>query len=388
MCPVRTGHTAAHGAHRRARGRPGPGHAPVRGRGPPRRRRAAAPARLRRPVPGRGRARQAAPAAPPAAGTPCEGRPVPAPRRGPGPPAANPGRHADGPRRRVGAGTGARRSHLNDALAVAAARWTVDQAIAARATVIHVGDLRSMEAQGMGRSLDTRLSQQVRGAITDRLRHLAAEAGIAVVTVPAANTSRHCPRCLLPLRHRAAPNRPTRTGWTWAMCPNPACGWRGDRDHGGVAAHRRPRPHPPGRGVHRWPPDLRAGPVQDRPGPAPDLTLRAQVTRGTLPGEAPWPDRPGGRRESPPRAAGCPARPPGTGRARHERYPGPPPGPRSSARRGVPPARPRHLAPMAPLLSRCGPLRVPRPITDAPARTISAFLLISVPQLSARAYHV
>jgi hypothetical protein len=33
-----------------------------------------------------------------------------------------------------------------------------------------------MEAKGMGRSLNTRLSQQVRGAITDRLRHLAAEA--------------------------------------------------------------------------------------------------------------------------------------------------------------------------------------------------------------------
>jgi hypothetical protein len=126
----------------------------------------------------------------------------------------------------------ARRSHLNDALAASAARWTVDQAIAAGATVIYVEDLRSMEARGMGRSLNTRLSQQVRGAITDRMRHLAAEVGIAVVTVPAANTSRHCPRCLTPLRHRAAPDRPTRAGWKWAICPNPACGWQGDRDHG------------------------------------------------------------------------------------------------------------------------------------------------------------
>jgi hypothetical protein len=108
----------------------------------------------------------------------------------------------------------------------------VDQAIAAGATVIYVEDLRSMEAKGMGRSLNTRLSQQVRGALTDRMRHLAAEAGIAVVTVPTANTSRHCPRCLLPLRHRAAPDRPTQTGWTWALCPNPNCGWQGDRDHG------------------------------------------------------------------------------------------------------------------------------------------------------------
>jgi hypothetical protein len=126
----------------------------------------------------------------------------------------------------------ARRSNLNDALAASAARWAVDQAIAAGATVIYVEDLRSMQAQGMGRSLDTRLSQQVRGALTERLRHLATEVGIAVVTVPAANTSRHCPRCLAPLRHRAAPDRPTRAGWTWAICPNPGCGWQGDRDHG------------------------------------------------------------------------------------------------------------------------------------------------------------
>ncbi|MFD8377816.1 zinc ribbon domain-containing protein [Streptomyces sp. NPDC059679] len=125
-----------------------------------------------------------------------------------------------------------RRSNLNDALARSAARWTVDQALAARASVIYVEDLRSMEARGMGRTLNTRLSQQVRGQIVERMRHLAAEAGIAVVTVPARGTSRHCPRCLVPLRHRKAPDRPTTPGWKWAMCPNPACGWRGDRDMG------------------------------------------------------------------------------------------------------------------------------------------------------------
>jgi hypothetical protein len=47
----------------------------------------------------------------------------------------------------------ARRSNLNDALAASAARWTVDQAITAGATVIYLEDLRSMEAKGMGRSL-------------------------------------------------------------------------------------------------------------------------------------------------------------------------------------------------------------------------------------------
>jgi transposase-like protein len=123
-----------------------------------------------------------------------------------------------------------RRSHLNDALASAAARWTVDQAITASATVIYVEDLRSMEAQGMGRTHNTRMSQQVRGQIVHRMRHLTAEVGIAVVTVPARNTSKHCPRCLTPLRHRKAPDRPTTPGWKWAICRS--CDWQGDRDQG------------------------------------------------------------------------------------------------------------------------------------------------------------
>ena len=125
-----------------------------------------------------------------------------------------------------------RRSHLNDALARSAARWALDQAIAAGASVIYVEDLRSMEAGGMGRTHNTRLSQTVRGQITDRMRHLAAEAGIAVVAVPPRNTSKHCPACLTPLGHRKAPDRPTVTGWKWAICPNSDCGWQGDRDQG------------------------------------------------------------------------------------------------------------------------------------------------------------
>ncbi|OKI49214.1 zinc ribbon domain-containing protein [Micromonospora sp. CB01531] len=126
----------------------------------------------------------------------------------------------------------ARRQNLNDALAWAAARWAVDQAIATRASVIYLEDLRSMEAKGMGHTLNTRLSQQVRGKISDRMRHLAAEHGIAVVTAPARNTSKHCPQCLTPLQHRKAPDRPTTPGWKWAICPNTGCGWQGDRDHG------------------------------------------------------------------------------------------------------------------------------------------------------------
>jgi hypothetical protein len=125
-----------------------------------------------------------------------------------------------------------RRSHLNDALAWSAARWATDQAIAAGATVIYLEDLRSMEARGTGRTLNTLLSQTVRGRIADRIRHLAAENGIAVVTVPARGTSKFCPRCLAALRHAKAPDKPAQAGWKWAICPSPECGWQGDRDQG------------------------------------------------------------------------------------------------------------------------------------------------------------
>jgi hypothetical protein len=123
-----------------------------------------------------------------------------------------------------------RRSSLNDALAWSAARWAADQAIAAGASVIYLEDLRAMGAKGMGRTINTRLSQAVRGKITERLRHIASEHGIAVVTVPARGTSKHCPGCLAPLRHCKAPDRPGAPGWKWARCGG--CGWQGDRDQG------------------------------------------------------------------------------------------------------------------------------------------------------------
>ena len=126
----------------------------------------------------------------------------------------------------------ARRRNLNEALAWAAARWAVDQASAVAATVIYLEDLRSMEAGRMGRTINTRLSQTVRGRIVQRMRHIAAEVAIAVVTVPPRDTSKRCPCCLTSLRHIKAPDKPTTAGWKWATCPNPACGWQGDRDQG------------------------------------------------------------------------------------------------------------------------------------------------------------
>ncbi|WP_329218458.1 hypothetical protein OG352_19235 [Streptomyces sp. NBC_01485] len=123
----------------------------------------------------------------------------------------------------------------------------MDQAVAAGASVIYVEDLRSMEARGMGRTMNTRLSQAVRGQITDRMRHLAAEAGIAVVIVPPKNTSRHCPQCLTPLRHRKAPDHPTTPGWKWAPSPAGPTGPAGKRPEGHAPTDRTRLP----RAAHR-----------------------------------------------------------------------------------------------------------------------------------------
>ncbi|MFF0081371.1 transposase [Streptomyces canus] len=123
-----------------------------------------------------------------------------------------------------------RRTRLNAALARAAARFIVDHAISAGASVIYLEDLRDMQARGKGRTLNTRLSQTVRGAIVTHVRHQAAIHGIAVVIVPPRGTSKYCPRCLTEFRHHEAPNHRV-AGWAWASCPNPACGYSTGRDN-------------------------------------------------------------------------------------------------------------------------------------------------------------
>jgi hypothetical protein len=259
-----------------------------------------------------------------------------------------------------------RRSHLNDALAWSAARWATDQAIAAGATVVYVEDLRSMEARGMGKTLNTRLSQTVRGQITEHLRHIAAEHGIALVTVPPHGTSKNCPRCLAPLRHCRSPEQPTVAGWKWARCPG--CGWQGDRDQGAwqrIAA--RGLTHQNKTAVSRdvgtmavraiddtlearavvAPYASGAGPVEDRrDAPEEHRTPRAQATRGTLPATLTlWRPASGGTRDTGPATA--PRSYPGPARERdlHPTRQVPPPGTRGGTRRGLPPERPRHPAP-------------------------------------------
>jgi hypothetical protein len=127
----------------------------------------------------------------------------------------------------------ARIRHLNGALAWSAAHWAVGQATALGASVIYLEDLATLEARGRRRG-NARLSGQVRGTVTEAIRHLAAKAGIAVVTVPARGTSAICPGCLGSLGHHPAPDRLHEHGWKWAHCTH--CGLSTDRDH---AAARR-----------------------------------------------------------------------------------------------------------------------------------------------------
>ncbi|MEQ4717186.1 zinc ribbon domain-containing protein [Nonomuraea sp. B19D2] len=125
----------------------------------------------------------------------------------------------------------ARIRRLNKALAWSAARWALDQALAAGATVIYLEDLATLEARGRRGRANARLSGQVRGQIAEAIRHLAAKHAVAVVTVPARGTSRYCPRCgqgTSILQHCPAPDRRTEQGWAWAWCPT--CGLSCDRD--------------------------------------------------------------------------------------------------------------------------------------------------------------
>ena len=126
----------------------------------------------------------------------------------------------------------ARIRHLNHALAWSAARWLVDHATAVGATVIYVENLATLEAGGRSRSLNRRLSGAVRGTVFTAVAHLAAQAGIAVVTVPARGTSSGCPRCGGAVTHVKTPDRCV-AGYRWAIC---SCGLSLDRDH--AAAQR------------------------------------------------------------------------------------------------------------------------------------------------------
>ena len=125
-----------------------------------------------------------------------------------------------------------RSRNLGHALGWQAARWAVNQALAHKATVIYIEDLAALEAKGMGRKQNARISGAVRSEVFEALRHLATKAGLAVVMVSARGTSQGCPRCTKTLEHVAAPDRlqsPGRGRWAWCA----RCHLSLDRDHAG-----------------------------------------------------------------------------------------------------------------------------------------------------------
>jgi hypothetical protein len=235
----------------------------------------------------------------------------------------------------------ARRRNLDRQLAWAAPRWVIDQAVAHGATVVYLEDLRTLEAgpkahPGPGRARAARrnatVSNTVRAQIVDAARHLGGQTGIAVVTVPAAGTSRDCPRCLTALVHTAAADT-DRPGRGWSRCP--ACGYQAGRDHAaaerivgrGLATQTSVRtacdgtrtvpagapdqnPHVRRSRLrrHKPAPLTNARPDRERTTAPPARLARSAEARATRPGPAAPPrprgaQRPAGRRPSPIRQA-------------------------------------------------------------------------------------
>ncbi|MDR6318918.1 hypothetical protein J3R03_003114 [Actinoplanes couchii] len=120
----------------------------------------------------------------------------------------------------------ARIRNLGRALAWSGARWLIDQAHAAGATVVYLEDLTCMEAPGSSKAWNRRLSSATRGVLADAVRHLGMREQVAVVTVPARGTSSGCPRCGNRLRHVQAPDN-HKPANPWALC---GCGHSADRD--------------------------------------------------------------------------------------------------------------------------------------------------------------
>jgi hypothetical protein len=121
----------------------------------------------------------------------------------------------------------ARQTHLQDQVARLAARWTVEQALAAGCDTIALEDLRTLEHRGLGKKTNVRVSLAMRGKIAAAIEQAAELEGLRAVKVPARGTSSFCSRCDGKVRHLTAPGG--RHGHAWAQCTS--CGHSADRDH-------------------------------------------------------------------------------------------------------------------------------------------------------------
>jgi IS605 OrfB family transposase len=118
--------------------------------------------------------------------------------------------------------------HLNQALGHVASRWAIEQGRAHEADAIVLEELSTLEAGGLGRATNRRVSGAVRGLIAKGIIEKAQLAGIRVIAVNARGTSSRCPGCGGPAHHTAAPDR-TSFGYRWLRCQS--CDTSLDRDH-------------------------------------------------------------------------------------------------------------------------------------------------------------
>jgi transposase len=206
----------------------------------------------------------------------------------------------------------ARQTHPRDQVARLAARWAVEQALAAGCHTIALEDLRTLEHRGLGKKTNVRVSLAMRGGIAAVIEQAAELEGPRVVKVPARGTSSLCSRRDGEVRHLTAPNG--RDGRAWAVCAS--CGHSADRDHlaaenvggralaptAGRVRHKKtkrtllaPGPMPAGR---RGP---KTGPTPKRPGTQKtSLRARRRAGRAVTPPPAP----PRGHRQAEPEPQG------------------------------------------------------------------------------------
>ena len=106
-------------------------------------------------------------------------------------------------------------------------------------------DTSTTPTGGLGKIQNVRMSNATWGKMLFYAKHLAAQEGICVVTVPARGTSSFCPRCLSPLTHVKASDRLDEQGHAWAYCSSKpkaqkksdltqGCSYSANRDHSGA----------------------------------------------------------------------------------------------------------------------------------------------------------
>jgi hypothetical protein len=201
----------------------------------------------------------------------------------------------------------ARQTHPRDQVARLAARWAVEQALAAGCHTIALEDLKTLEHRGLGKKTNVRVSLAMRGRIAAAIEQAAELEGPRVVKVPARGTSSLCSRRDGEVRHLTAPNG--RDGHAWAI--RASRGHNADRDH--LAAENV--------GCRALAP--KAGRVQHKKTKSKLLAPRPKPARCRGPKTGPTPKRPGNLEQARRRAGRVVTPPPAPLRGHRQAEPEP-----------------------------------------------------------------